>query len=198
MRNLVLAASLTLFSTTATAQVVEVGGSLANACLGSDGSICGSGHQPMVAAYASLWPSESVELTLRVSRVSLDSFGINTTLPTPISMSVTRRSRQYLSGLFTYRFRRGQNIRPMLGFGFGGYAASQNVQCQSQNCSGVPGLPPEGHNRTWMTDVILIAGLAGPIGDRWSWRTGCLSHRLANDHHSTIELFAGLGYRFGN
>jgi hypothetical protein len=49
-----------------------------------------------------------------------------------------------------------------------------------------------------MTDVILLAGLAGPIGDRWTWRSGCLSHRFANDHHSTIELFAGLGYRFGH
>ena len=198
MRNLVLAASLTLFSTTATAQVVEVGGSLASACLGSDGSMCGSGHRPMAAAYASLWPSEGVELTFRLSRVPLTSFGINTTFPTPVSMAVTRRSRQYISGLFTYHFRRGESIRPILGFGFGGYAQAQNVQCQSQDCSGVPGLPPEGHNRTWMTDVILLAGLSGPIGDRWTWRGGWLSHRFANDHHSTIELFAGIGYRFGN
>ena len=197
MRTLVFAACLTLVSTTATAQVVEIGGSLAGTCLGSDGSLCGGGHRPMTAVYASLWPSESIELTLRASRVPLTSVGINPPFPTPVSVAVTRRARAFVSGLFTYHFRRGQSIRPMLGVGVGGYAQAQNVQCQSQSCSGVPGIPPEGHNRTWMSDVILLAGLSGPIGKRWTWRGGWLSHRLLNDQHSTIELFAGLGYQFG-
>jgi len=196
VRTLVFSVCLTLVSTAATAQVVEIGGSLASACLGSDGSLCGNGHRPMVAAYASLWPSERIELTLRASRVPLYSVGINPPFPTPVSVSVTRRSRQFVSGLFTYHFRPGQRIRPMLGIGAGGYAQAQNVQCQPEDCSAVPGIPPVGHNRSWMPDVILLAGLAGPIGDRWTWRGGWLSHRFLNDHHSTIEWFAGLGYRF--
>lgn len=196
MRNLVLVVSICLGPTAAAAQGVEVGGTLASACLGSDGSACGSGWQPSVAVHTSWWVTDSIEVSFRASRVPLESFGISTTFPTPVSAIVTERSRQFLSGIFLYHFRRGHAVRPMLGVGSGGFARAQHVRCETPACGNVPGFPPEGMTRDWITDVIMVVGLSGPIGNRWAWRGGCLSHRFANDHNSSIELFAGIGYRF--
>jgi hypothetical protein len=196
MRTSVIAACFSIVATTATAQVVELGGSVASACLGSDGSLCGNGHRAALAAHFSLWPSDSSELTVRVGRVPLQSIGFNTTFPTPISVAITDRSQGYVSGIFSYHFRRGRSVRPMVGFGWGGIASSEHVRCEPAICAETPGLQPEGDNRTWMHDVIWLAGLSGPIGARWTWRGGVLTHRFLNDENSTVEMVVGLGYRW--
>lgn len=196
MRHFVLVACIWIAAAPAAAQGVEVGGSLGAGCLGSDGSACGAGWQPSVAVHASWWVNDGIELSFRASRSPLESFGISTTFPTPVSAIVTERSRQFLSGMFVYHFRRGHAVRPMLGVGSGGFARAQHVRCETPGCGTVPGFPPEGMTRDWITDVIVVAGLSGPIGDRWTWRGGWLSHRFLNDENSTLELFAGIGYRF--
>ena len=196
MRSVLLAAVLLGVTATARAQSLEVGGTIAAGCVGSDGSACGNGTNPAVGVHVSWWIADRFELTGRLARVPLDSFGTNTTFPSPVSISVTDRSRGFISGMFTYHFRRGKSVRPLFGFGSGGVSRAYTARCEPA-CAGVPGLPPEGRQRTWITDVILLIGLSGHVGDRWVVRGGCLSHRFANDENSVIEYFAGLGYRFG-
>ena len=197
MRHILLAAALALVPALADAQVVEVGATIAAGCLGSDGSACGTGTHPMPGAHASWWIGDRVELTGRVARVALPPFRATSVFPNTVTFEVTDRSREFLSTLIVYHFRRGKVLRPVLGLGSGGYVHSQRVRCEPIGCGGVAGIPPEGRRRTWMTDAILIAGVSGGLGTRWILRGGCLAHRFANDENSTVELFAGVGYRFG-
>lgn len=197
MRHVVLAASLVLFPAMTDAQVMEVGATIAAGCLGSDGSACGTGTHTMPGAHASWWIGDRVELSARVARVALPAYRATTVFPTVVTFEVTDRSREFVSALFIYHFGRGKTIRPMLGFGSGGYAHSQRVRCEPVRCGGVAGVPREGQHRVWMTDAILAAGVSGDVGSHWMLRGGFLSHRFANDENSSIELFVGVGYHFG-
>jgi hypothetical protein len=197
VRHVILAVGLALLPAATDAQVMEVGATIAAGCLGSDGSACGNGYHTMPAAHASWWMGDRVELSARVARVALPNYRAMTVFPAVVTFEVTDRSREFVSGLFMYHFRRGKAVRPMLGFGSGGYAHSQRVRCEPTACGGIAGVPPEGQRRTWMTDVILAAGVSGNIRSRWVLRGGWLGHRFANDENSAIELFVGAGYRFG-
>jgi hypothetical protein len=197
VRHVVLTASLALVPALASAQVVEVGATIAAGCLGNDGSVCGTGTHPMAGAHASWWIGDRAELSARVARVALPPIRATTGFPNTVTFEVTDRSREFLSAVFVYHFRRGKAVRPMLGFGSGGYAHSERVRCEPVGCGRVAGLSPEGQRRIWLTDAILIAGVSGDLGSRLVLRGGCLSHRFANDENSTIELFVGVGYRFG-
>jgi len=197
VRHLVLAASLVFVPGLAEAQVVEVGATIAAGCVGSDGSACGTGTHPMPGAHASWWIDDRVELGARVSRVGLPPYRGTTVFPTTVTFEVTDRSREFVSTVVAYHFRRGKAVRPAVGFGSGGYAHSQRVRCEPVGCGGVAGLPLEGHRRMWMKDVIVFAGVSGELGSGWVLRSGCVTHRFANDENSTIELLVGLGYRLG-
>lgn len=187
-----------LVAAPAAGQVIEVGGNVAGACLGSDGSACGGGTRPLVGAHVSWWVTEGVELSGRVGRVSRPSRAFETTFPVETRISIDDRSREFVSALFVYHFRHELDVRPWVGAGSGIFADAQRVTCQPIACAQQPGSPPEGFERRWDVDVILGVGLSGVIAERWSWRVGCLSHRFANDENSTIETFLGVGYRFGS
>ncbi len=197
MRWLLLTGCL-LVAPAAAAQNVEIGGTVGAGCLGSDGTPCGAGTNPMVGGHVSWWIDERIELTARAARLPLEPFGLSVSIPAPVSAAITRRSRDFVSGLATYHFRRGKRIQPMLGFGSGGFARAQHVRCDPPGCAGLAGLPLEGRRRTWMTDAIVVAGLSGTVGDRWRWRSGLLTHRFANDENSTLEYFVGFGRHFGS
>jgi hypothetical protein len=197
MRHLFFAATLALVPTVTNAQMVEVGATLAAGCLGNDGSFCGSGTHAMPAAHASWWFADQVEVGVRVARATLPPFRHTLSAPDPVRFEVTGRSREFVSALFVYHFRRGSAGRPFAGFGSGGFARAQRAHCEPIGCRGLLGLPPEGRQRTWMPDVILAAGASGDLPGRWVVRGGVLCHRFANDENSTIELLIGIGYRFG-
>jgi hypothetical protein len=186
---------LSLVSTTAIAQTWEVGGSVASACLGSDGSLCGSGTHPLIGVHASWWIDDRFEISMRAARVAVPSFEFEAV--DAGTVRITDRSQGFLSAMFIYHFAHEQRVRPILGLGTGAIARSERVLCEPSRCSEMLGLPPEGPPRKWMKDVILIAGLSGTATPRWVWRAGWLSHRFGNDENSTNELFAAIGYRFG-
>jgi hypothetical protein len=188
---------LSLTPTLAAAQALGIGGSVAAGCLGSDGSVCGSGTHPLLGAYVAWWPADWTELDLRVSFIGLPSYSFQTEFPVKVRGTVADRSRTFVSAMFIHHFLPDRPVRPMLGFGSGGFARSARVACEPR-CDGTLGLPREGPSRTWMTDAILIAGLSGTISKHWDWRGGWLSHRFLNDENSTIELFVGINYRLGS
>ena len=197
MRTIPLVLVLLAAATSAAAQVVEVGTSISAACLGSEGSVCGGGTHPLVAGHASWWAADRIELTARIGRTVLPSRSFTQTFPFDVDVAITDRARDYVSGLFVYHFRRGESVRPMLGFGAGAFAFVDQVTCQPLDCESVPGLPPSGSSRRWQRDVIFTAGLSGIIRERWVWRGGVITHQFAAEHHSTVETFVGIGYRFG-
>jgi hypothetical protein len=198
VRNVIWVGCLILASTTAAAaQNWEVGGSMAVACIGSDGSICDNNAGPLVGAHVSRWFDDRIEIAGRWSRVGVPSFDGRTVYPVETRYSVTDRSREFVSALFIYHFLHEARIRPMVGGGTGLYGQAQRVTCEPFRCSDVPGLPPEGPHREWMEDIIVVAGLSGTAHPRLVWQAGWMAHRFANDHNSTTEFFFSVGYRFG-
>ena len=197
MRTVVLALCCLAGARFAAAQDVEVGASVAAACLGSDGSACGSGTHALAGAHVSWWMDDRVEVMGRLARVARPDRHFRQTFPLELDVSITDRSRDFLSGAVVYHFRRGSRVRPMLGVGSGVFADADRVVCQPVACEQSGGLPQSGSHRRWKADLIVLAGLSGRVGGRWSWRAGWLTHSFANDHNSTIETFASVGYRFG-
>jgi hypothetical protein len=195
VKRILLATALALLPSIGQAQVWEVGATVAAGCLGSDGSACGTGTRPMPGAHASVWLGDRLEIAARAARVGLPDYRSSSVFPNPVSYDVTDRSRAFLSGLLIYHYRRGQAVRPMLGLGYGAFARAERIRCEPVGCDAVFG-PAEGHQRTWMNDILVVAGLSGRVRDRWTLRGGVLTHRLFNDENSTIEFFAGAGYRF--
>lgn len=197
VRAIIVATWLSLTWTVGAAQTLEVGGGIARGCLGSEGSACGAGSRPMLAAHATWWLTDRTDIGLRVAHVGPPDYRFETVYPVVIRGTVTDRSRDFASVLVVHHFTRATTVRPMLGIGSGWIAHSQRVACEPPGCRQVPGAPREGEHREWMVDAIILAGLSGTVEDRWVWRGGWLSHRFANEENSTSEFFVALGYRFG-
>jgi hypothetical protein len=197
VRALIIATWLSLTGAAAAAQTFDVGGSLARGCVGSDGSACGSGAHPVLAAHAAWWLTERTDIGLRVSHMGLPDYGFETVFPVPVRGTVTDRSRRFVSLVVARHFTRATSVRPMLGFGSGWILHSRQVACEPPGCGEFPGATRAGDHRSRMVDVIVLAGLSGTVKERWVWRGGWLSHRFANDENSTSELFVALGYRLG-
>jgi hypothetical protein len=197
VRAIFFATWLTLVPTIAAAQPLEAGGSIARGCLGSDGSICGSGSRPMVAGHVTWWLTDRTDLGLRVAHVGPPDYRFETVFPVVIRGAVTDRSRRFVSVLLVHHFTRATTVRPVLGLGSGWIVRSEQVACEPPGCGQAAGLPREGRHHDRMVDVIAVAGLSGTVKDRWVWRGGWLSHRFGNDENSTSEFFVALGYRLG-
>lgn len=155
------------------------------------------GTHPLPGAHVSWWVTEGVELSGRVGRVGRPPRQSAVSYPVEATVAFADRSKEFVSAVFVYHFLRDLGVRPMVGIGAGVFSDAQRVTCHPVACGDIPGRPPGGFSRRWRPDVILALGLSGMIRDRWVWRVGCLSHAFMNDHNSTIELFAGAGYRFG-
>jgi hypothetical protein len=196
VRIMVLAAALSFTPSLCAAQVVEVGGTIAAGCVGSDGSACGGGTHPMAGGHAGWWATEGIELSLRIARQRLPAYRFEAGFPTLVRGRVDGRTHEFVSVQFAKHFGRADTVRPMVGFGSGWFGRAQRITCEP-GCDGTAGLPIGGDRREWMADVIVLAGLSGIVKDRWVWRGGWLAHRFANDENSTMEWFVGLGYRFG-
>jgi hypothetical protein len=125
---IVLIVWLGLTPTLAAAQAVGIGGSVAAGCLGSDGSVCGGGTRPLVGAHVGWWPTDWTELDLRVSFIGLPSYSFQTEFPVKVRGTVADRSRTFVSAMFIHHFLHDRPVRPMLGFGSGGFA-SRHVPC---------------------------------------------------------------------
>lgn len=193
-----LCMSLAVVGNTA-AQTVEVGASIASACVGSDGSICDDfeGRHLLAAAHASWWTGNRIELGARVARMGLRSQRLRTFQTPDVQWVVTDRSREFVSLLFTYHFLREHRVRPMLALGSGWYAAADRVTCETPGCEMLlPRYVTIGEHRRWLVDAIFVVGLSGVVRERWVWRGGWQTHRFANDENSTYEFFLGAGYRF--
>jgi hypothetical protein len=197
VRAIIFATWLSVAWAPAAAQTIEVGGSVGRGCLGSDGSLCGSGARPMIAAHTTWWLTDRTDVGLRAAYVGLPEHGFETVFPVAIRGTVTDRSRQFVSLLVAHHFTRATALRPMLGLGSGWIVHSEQVACEPPGCGQLPGAPREGEHRGRLVDVIVLAGLSGEVKDRWVWRGGWLSHRFGNDENSTSEFFVALGYRLG-
>jgi hypothetical protein len=92
-----LAVVSVLTAAPAAGQVVEVGGNVAGACLGSDGSACGGGTHPLVGAHVSWWVTEGVEVSGRAGRVGRPSREFETTFPVRTRIAIDDRSREFVS-----------------------------------------------------------------------------------------------------
>ena len=179
------------------AQSVELGATIAAACVGSDGSMCddAEGTRPLLMGQARWWASERFDLGVSIGRLSLRSKQV-LLLPDDVALDVRDRSRLFISVVGTYYFLPRSRVRPMLGLGTGTYSDSQTVTCDPFRCDPLMLSEQYRDSRRWRVDVILMAGLSGRAGERWMWRAGWQSHALANDENTTHEFFAGAGYRF--
>jgi hypothetical protein len=191
-------AALTLFvlmsAGAAAAQRLEVGGTVAAGCTGSEDSLCGRGPLPSVGGHASVWAGNRIELSGRVARLGIEDYSYTLA---PFEIDVTNQSRSFVSFLFVYHFMEGSPVRPMLGLGSGWYSESQRVACRPAGCQTQLRFGPLlGDYREWDVDAIFVVGLSGVVRERWVWRGGWQSHRFGNDENSTHEFFGGLGYRF--
>jgi hypothetical protein len=207
MRIAALTLCVLLSAGSATAQKLELGGTIAAGCKGSDGSICGGGTSPLVGAHASVWAANRFELTARVARVGWDDYSLR--LSGQRELVVTNRSRSFVSFLFVYHFMQGRPVRPMFGLGSGWYSDARHVACRPTSCEAPPpsvgpaggvvvsGPPDLGAFRDRDTDIIFVLGLSGDVRERWVWRGGWQSHRFGNDENMTQAFFVGAGYRFG-
>src|SRR5687768_11285010 len=97
-----------LSASATTAQKLEIGGTVAAGCKGSDGSICGGGTSPLVGAHASVWAGNRVELSARIARVGWEDYSFGQ--EAPFEIDVTNRSRTFVSFLFTYHFMEGSPV----------------------------------------------------------------------------------------
>jgi hypothetical protein len=197
MRILVFVCCVFVGAGVASAQTVEVGGRLGTGCTGSEDSLCSGGMSPLFGAHASLWAADKFELTAVVSRLNLPSEQFRA-FDAPIDVTISDRSRDFVSFLFVYHFMKGSRVRPMLGLGSGWYSEAQRVDCQPAGChTQLRGGPLLGQYRTWDVDAVFVVGLSSVVRDRWVVRGGWQSHRFGNDENMTQQFFVGAGYRFG-
>ena len=195
MRVLAIIFCLLAGAGVASAQTVEVGGRIGIGCVGSEDSLC-TDASPLFGAHASVWATDSVELTAQFARVPREDLAFRA-FDVPVDITVTGRKRDFVSFLFVYHFMKDRPVRPMLGLGSGWYSDASNTACQPAGCQTIlRGGPLLGQYRTWDVDAIFVVGLSGDVGDRWVWRGGWQSHRFGNDENMTQQLFVGAGYRF--
>jgi hypothetical protein len=195
MRIAALTLCVLLTAGAATAQKLEIGGTVAAGCIGSEDSLCGRGTLPSVGAHASVWAGNRIELSGRVARLGIEDFSYR--LP-PFEIDVTNQSRSFVSLLFVYHFMEGSPVRPMLGLGSGWYYDRSRVACRPAGCQTQLRFGPLlGDYRVWDVDAIFVVGVSGTFLENWVWRGGWQSHRFGNDENSTQEFFVGAGYRFG-
>ena len=196
MRILAVVVCVISGASLAQAQTLELGGRLAAACAGSDGSGCGGGKTRLVGLHTSVWADDRFELSASVARSRRKPYEVLADNKGSVLM-VSDRSREFVSLLFVYHFQKGRPVRPMLGFGSGWFGEARTVACRPATCEPLPkGYPPLGRARDWQPDIVFVVGLSTVVREHWIARGGWQTHRFMNDENSTEELFIAAGYRF--
>ena len=194
-------------------QSLEVGGTIASACRGSEGSLCGAGWLVLSGAYLSWMAQDRVEIGIQVANAGKRSYDYNfarddysrsfLTVPNPpahVEVAFLDRSRTFLLSRFIYHFMPGERVRPLLGAEVGGLIDKQNIVCQPSGCEAL--LPilvghRVGHESSRNLDLGFVAGVSVRVTDRLRMRFGLQLHNFAGEELSTTAWFAETGYRFG-
>lgn len=101
-------------------------------------------------------------------------------------------------GEVIWHFRRGKQVRPLLGFGVGRYWRSQVGTCSPQGCEAAlgPGFP-FGRTEDSQSDGSVVVGLSVLLNTRFRVRGGWRYHNPFKDEFAVSELFMAMGYRIG-
>lgn len=180
----------------AAAQTFEAGGTLAASCVGSDGSFCSDGNLFTAGPFASVWFLDALEVGGRVARLGRDDDRFDLL---QVSGTITDRTRFMVQADAIWHFRRGEVLRPFVGFGIGGYRNQMTVSCAPPGCEpllGRAGLSA-GTEREWHSDEAIVAGVSVLAMPRLRVRAGLRYHNPLRDELALSEWFVGVGYRFG-
>jgi hypothetical protein len=194
-----LVAAVILSATTnLSGQTIEVGGSIATSCKGSDGSFCNDTHSGLRTAgpYASVWFGDRVEVSGRVVWLRQPDLQGRTFVIEPLEFAITDRRRSITQGEVIWHFRQGKRARPLLGIGFGRYRDTESVMCQPPGCElrlGISGLAA-GVLRESHRDESIVAGLSVLLNQRFRVRGGWRYHNPLRDELALSELFLSVGY----
>ena len=198
-------------------QSLEVGGTIATACRGNEGSLCGGGAHVLSGVYLSLMVDDKVEIGVQDARIggrsyeysigrddnqyNRQKFEMVPNAPARIDLAFVDRSRTLLVSRFLYHFWRGQRVRPLLGAEVGQLIDRQNVVCQpSPLCESlVPLLVASrvGQESSYHSDFGFIAGASIRATNRVRLRFGIQLHDFAFEDLSTTVWFTETGFRFG-
>jgi len=196
----ILTAAVMLSPAGAAAQAIEVGGSIAVSCKGSDGSFCNDSHSGLLTGgpYVSVWFADRVEIQGRAVWLNFPDLEGQSIFPAPITYAVTERSRTLLQAEATWHFRRGKRLRPMFGLGLGGFRDRGTVSCAPDGCDGSPTyLRLTGRETAgWERDISLMTGLSATLSKRFRLRAGWRYHNPFRDELALSELFFGTGFAF--
>jgi hypothetical protein len=187
-------------ATTVAAQTVELGGSIATSCQGTDGSFCSDTHNNLrtTGPYGSIWFDDRLEVSGRVVWLKQPDIQGRTFIIEPLEFAITDRSRTLAQGEAIWHFRRGQRARPMFGLGFGRYWDSETVICEPAEClSRLRGASARRDNRVResISDQSLLVGFSVLLNSRVRLRGGWRYHNPFRDELALSELFIAAGYR---
>lgn len=196
IRVIVLAGLIAAWPAVSAAQSHELGASLGRGCVGGEGSLCGNSEGSAVEAHVRLWAVRPVSVTLAVTRLSLNTQEFDR-VDRPGVVRYTGRSRQFLIALVEWAPRPAGVVRPVIGFGLGTYRERFTRVCDPGPCSREDPVTPV-VSQGWHPDVVVAAGLSGPLVRRLSWQARAQAHRPFNDEHGTWLLLGGVNWRFGS
>lgn len=202
MRRLIPGLTLLLLAAgaSASAQAIEAGGSIAASCKGSDGSFCNDDYSGLATGgpYFSVWLADRIEVGGRIAWLKQPDARGDALFPFPYEFAIEDRLRTIVQAEATWHFRRGKRLRPMLGFGGGGFHDRMNVSCAPAGCETVSSssrIVP-GEWTEWHRDVSLMTGVSVAATDRIRVRGGWRYHNPFRDELALSELFFAAGYRF--
>lgn len=206
-RLVVIAIALTsLFPTQAAAQSIEAGGILGRACVGSDGSLCGSDGGAAFGAYLAVWFGPHFAVQGEVNRLGRQDkvfiHGPGVAGP-PYEVRVGRTDRSRILTAFQAQYHFGAAEHPVRFFVEGGLAPfvdKLTVSCSPAGCENLPrhqiGGEALGSRTIWHTAVVFGGGLAARLPAHLMLRGAVQWYNLGGDSLATSLASVSLGYRF--
>ena len=208
-----LVVAAVLHSAPGRGQSLEVGGIIATACRGIEGStLCGGGAHILSGVYLSLMVDDRIEIGGQVAKTGGKSeefriyrddppwnrqmFGFDRVpnAPARVDLAWVDQSRTFLVTRFLYHFLPGDRVRPVLGADFGQFIDRRTLVCQPSPCKSIfPVRQESSHHQ----DLGFIAGASIRATNRVRLRFGIQLHDFALESLSTSAWFAETGFRFG-
>jgi hypothetical protein len=207
---LILLAALSLLSSPASAQTVEVGGTLGTGIKGREGSF-GTPARAMGAVHGSLWLADRLETGLRIAWLDRTSrrwaatyyYGCSGVLvgghclPSGSFRVVSDSTspRTFVDLQVLYHFRAGKRVRPFAGVAIGQWYEKESVRCEVPGCELLqPGLRL-GDRTVRQSDLAPTFGASAVFRTRFVVRGGVSYHNPLGEDWSAFETFVGIGYR---